>query len=95
MRCRGRNAALADDSGIAGSTTRHVFPFPIARWLAHEAPEDAEIDWRNFEDPALLDGVVGALLVGAEREAFDSGEFATREFIAMARRRTPTPTCNG
>ena len=33
--------ALADDSGIAGSTTRHVYPFPIARWLAHEAQEDA------------------------------------------------------
>jgi len=77
--------ALADDSGIAGSTTRNVYPFPIARWLAHEAQEDAEIDWRNFEDPALLDGVVGALLAGAEREAFDSGEYGTREFIAMAR----------
>jgi hypothetical protein len=77
--------ALADDSGMAGSTTRHVFPFPVARWLAHEAMEDAEIDWRNFEDPALLDGVVGALLTGAEREAFDSGEYGTREFIALAR----------
>ena len=77
--------ALADDSGIAGSTTRHVYPFPIARWLAHEAQEDAEIDWRNVDDPALLDSMVGALLAGSEREAFDSGEFGTREFVEMAR----------
>jgi hypothetical protein len=77
--------ALADDSGIAGSTTRHVYPYPIARWIAHEAQDDAEIDWRNVDDPGLLDGMVGALLASSEREAFDSGEFDTREFIEMAR----------
>jgi hypothetical protein len=76
---------LADDSGIAGSVTRHVFPFPVARWLAHRFPAEVEIDWRNLEDPAHLDAVIGALLVGAEKETFDSGDYATREFLRIAR----------
>ena len=76
----------ADDSGIAGSTTRHVYPLAVARWLAREAPGDAEVDWRNLDDPACLDPVVSALATGAEGEAFDGGDFATREWIALARR---------
>lgn len=76
----------ADDSGIAGSTTRHVYPLPVAHWLAREAPGDAEIDWRNLDDPACLDPVVSALAASAEGEAFDGGDFATREWIALARR---------
>ena len=51
----------ADDSGIAGSVTRHVYPYPLARWLAHGVRR-SEIDWRNVDDPSLLDGFVGALL---------------------------------
>lgn len=76
----------ADDSGIAGSTTRHVFPFAVAHWLAREAPGDAEVDWRNLDDPACLDPFVSALAAGAEGEAFDGGDFGTREWIALARR---------
>ena len=75
--------ARADDSGIAGSVTRHVYPYPLARWLAHTY--EVEIDWRNVDDPSLLDGIVGALLAPAERESFESGEYGTREFIALAR----------
>ena len=76
----------AEDSGVAGSTTRHVLPFAIVQWLARSVPGDLEIDWRNFADPALLDGFVGLLLGDAEREAFDGGEFATRTWIRLARR---------
>ena len=75
-----------DDSGIAESTTRHVFPCPVARWIAHAAPADAEIDWRNVDDPAVLDALVRPLLTASEREAFDSGEFATREWLRRVRR---------
>lgn len=73
----------ANDSGIAGSVTRHVYPYPVARWLA--AANHVEIDWRNFDDPQALDGIVGALISPAEREAFDSGEYGTREFIELAK----------
>ena len=76
----------AEDSGIAASTTRHVFPYSIVQWLARTARDDLEIDWRNFDDPSRLDGFVGLLLTDAEREAFDSGEFTTRQWIRLARR---------
>jgi hypothetical protein len=65
----------AEDSGIAASITRHVFPYSIVAWLARSARGDLEIDWRNFDEPSRLDGFVGLLLRDAEREAFDSGEF--------------------
>ena len=76
----------AEDSGIAASTTRHVFPYAVVQWLARSARGDLEIDWRNFDEPSQLDGFVGLLLRDAEREAFDSGEFTTREWIRLARR---------
>ena len=57
--------SLADDSGIAGSTTRHVYPFPLARWLAHAFPRETEIDWRNVEEPAVLDPAIRPLLADA------------------------------
>ncbi len=81
-----REQARADDSGMAGSVTRHVFPYPVARWLSRTVPVDAEVDWRNVDDPACLDTVVGLLLGDAEREGFESGEFATRDWIRLARR---------
>ena len=77
----------ADDSGIAGSITRHVYPFPLARLLA--ATESADVDWRNVADEATLDAVVSPLLAPAAREAFDSGDYGTREFVRLAR---PTDT---
>lgn len=75
--------ARADDSGIAGSITRHVYPFPLARVLA--TTENADVDWGNVEDEAALDDVVRPLLAPAAREAFDSGEYGTREFVRLAR----------
>src|SRR5262249_4505278 len=78
-----RERAQADDTGTAGSVTRHVFPFPVARWLAKT--ENAEIDWRYVEDESALDAVMRASLAPAAREAFDSGDYTTREFAAWAR----------
>ena len=78
--------ARADDTGMAGSTTRHVFPYPLAQWLTRMAPSDIEVDWRGFDDPSRLDTLVGLLLCAAEREGFESGEFATRDWIRLARR---------
>ncbi len=73
-----------DDSGIACSTTHHIYPFPVARWLARR--EEVEIDWRNVAD-TTLDAVVRTALTVAETEAFDSGEYGTREFVDLARPR--------
>jgi hypothetical protein len=60
-----------------------VYPFPVARLLGRE--EKAEIDWREVEDETSLDDVVRPLLASAAREAFDSGEYGTREFGTLAR----------
>lgn len=76
----------ADDSGMAGSTTRHVFPYPIARWLARVAPGAVEIAWRDVAEAARLDPFLALTLGDAERESFDSGEFGTRAWIRAARR---------
>lgn len=74
-----------DDSGVAGSITRHVYPFPLARWLARTMPGDVEVDWRGFAEPWRLDGFVGLLLRDPERESFDTGEFPTRDWVRLAR----------
>ncbi len=79
---------LADDSGIAGSTTRHSYPFPVARLIART--EAAEIDWAQVEDEASLDVVASRRLAPAARESFESGEYGTREFVALARPATAT-----
>ena len=78
-----RERQRGDDSGIAGSVTRHVLPFAVARSLAPS--QQAEIDWRNVADETDLDAVVRPLLAPAAAEAFDSGEYGTREFVALAR----------
>ena len=74
---------LGNDTGIAGSVTRHVYPFPIARWLART--EDLAIDWGGVGDETALDNVVRLNLVPAAAEAFDDGEYGTREFVGLAR----------
>jgi len=78
--------ATLDDSGIVGSKTRHVFPFPVVRWLARNAANEVEFDWRNYADSSRLDLPLRAFARIAERDGFDSGEYATREWIAIARR---------
>jgi len=78
-----RERLRGDDTGIAGSVTRHVLPFAVARSLAQA--QQAEIDWRNVAAETDLDAVVRPLLAPAAAEAFDSGEYGTREFVALAR----------
>ncbi|MGD9800391.1 MAG: hypothetical protein AB7F91_02660 [Parvularculaceae bacterium] len=73
------------DTGIAGTVTRHVFPFPMARWLTRRATGAAEIDWRRYDNPAQMDRALSAVLRPAELEAAESGEISTREVFRTAR----------
>ena len=67
--------------------------FPLRARCA--TAENAEVDWRNVEDEAALDDVVRPLLAPAAREAFDSGEYGTREFVAACAAPGHRPTCGG
>ncbi|NOX83343.1 MAG: hypothetical protein GXP06_10220 [Alphaproteobacteria bacterium] len=79
--------ATLDDSGAVGSTSRYVFPFPIVQWLVRRAAGEVEIDWRNYDNSTRLDLPLRAFARVAERDGFDSGEYSTREWVAIARRR--------
>lgn len=73
------------DSGVAGSVTRHVFPLPLAQWLVRRAPGEADIDWRHYADPTLLDGALFSVLRPVEREAAESGALSTRALFKAVR----------
>ncbi len=76
-----------EDSGAVGSTSRYVFPFPIAQWLVRRAAGEVEIDWRNYDNCSRLDLPLRAFARITERDGFDSGEYTTREWVDIARRR--------
>ncbi len=73
-----------DDSGVAGTTTRHAFAFGTVQWMVNGG-EDADIDWAAFDAPERLDPLLRLTLTQAEADAFDSGEISTREWMALAR----------
>ncbi|MEO7962609.1 MAG: hypothetical protein ABIT38_01735 [Gemmatimonadaceae bacterium] len=73
-----------DDTGIAGTTSRHTFAFGIAQWLVAEG-EDAELDWRRIEAPERLDPLLRLTLTQSEADAFDSGGLSTHEWMTLAR----------
>lgn len=90
-RMEGRVRALAatqrrrlDDTGMAGTTTHHTFAFGMAQWMV-DRHEDVDIEWNAFDIPERLDPLLRLTLTQAEADAFDSGEFSTREWMAMAR----------
>jgi hypothetical protein len=77
--------APADDSGMDGTTSRHTFEHPIARWLARKFPHDVEIDWKHVDDSARLDALIHPVVQHAELDAFESDELPTATWIANAR----------
>jgi hypothetical protein len=72
-----------DDSGIAGTVTTHAFLYDTARWLVQQR-ECVTIDWRAVTEPEQLDLLLQQKLFSIEVEAFDSGEFSTEEWVALA-----------
>lgn len=75
-----------DDTGLAGTKSRHVFAYPIVQWLARRAPGEADIDWSDYQDPTQLDLALRSILRISELDGFDSGHFSTREWLKLARR---------
>lgn len=83
---RAGQRAKLDDSGIAGSVSRHTYPYGVAAWLVSRHPGEARIDWENApaEDP--FDQFARPLLIQMEGDAFDSGELDARRWIRLGSR---------
>ncbi len=79
-----REAILLDDTGVAGSTTRHIQSYPIVQWLAARAKGEASLDWRHYDHPSRLDDVLRIILLPSEREAFENRELSTQDWIERA-----------
>ena len=75
----------ADDSGMDGTTSRHTFEHPIARWLARKFPHDVEIDWKHLDDSSRLDALIHPVVQVAELDAFESEALPTAAWMAEAR----------
>ena len=74
----------AAGSGIAGTMSRPPLAWPVAQaWIPQE---DIDIDWADLADASAFDALVGQLLGAVERESYESGDYTTRAWIALASR---------
>jgi hypothetical protein len=74
-----------DDSGMAGTTTRHVYPYAAAQWFARLQAQTAEIDWKQFESPSALAPLMQPLLDPLEDEHTNFDAAGLRDWVARAK----------
>ncbi|HTS21204.1 MAG TPA: hypothetical protein VMN79_05265 [Casimicrobiaceae bacterium] len=76
--------ARLDDSGMAGTVTRHVYCASAARWLAQRFGASVEVDW-----PALSGEAIATLLAPTlhplERDLLEFNRRTTRRWLERAR----------
>jgi len=84
-----RERALLDDSGMAGTTTRHVYGHAAARWLAAHHAHDVGIDWKRFAAPAALAPMLQPLLDPMEDENTEFDDSGVRDWLRRARGTAP------
>lgn len=80
---RPSEAAALDDSGIAGSTTTTTIPFEFACWLRRHG-QRADFVVPDEATAGKLDPLVRLTMFPAECDAFDSGEYSSREWLRLA-----------
>ena len=80
-----RQRALLDDSGMAATTTRHVYAAAAARWVQRRFPGSVDIDWTADNAAAAVAALVSPLLDPMEAEAVDLTLAGLREWLARAR----------
>src|SRR5437763_7161945 len=56
------------DAGVADATPDYPFAFPMARWLAHRLPRDAEVAWGRLGAGARRDEPLSPLASRAQRD---------------------------
>ncbi|MFN8582816.1 MAG: hypothetical protein U0163_17805 [Gemmatimonadaceae bacterium] len=76
--------SVLDDSGTAGTVSRHTFPLAITRWLVSSASAEIDIDWAAIDDTTNLDALLRTFLSRAEEDAFDGGDISTRAWMRTA-----------
>lgn len=84
-----RERARLDDSGTAGTVTRHVYGHAAARWLATRFSHDVGIDWKNFAAPAALAPLLQPLLDPMEDENTEFDDAGVRDWLRRARGGSP------
>lgn len=79
-------ARRLDDSGIAGTTLRYPFGFPMARWLATRFPSDVDVAWETFTEDERLQEALPLLLDRAEEDGLsDEGGLGWRRWLRVAK----------
>ena len=70
-----------EDSGLAGTTSRHTFEAPIAAWLVARFGSAADINWRGVADPNLIQDLLNLVAARAEQEGLDADSLTTRQWV--------------
>lgn len=83
-----RQARQLNDSGIAGTVSRHTFMFGVARWLVRHG-EVAVPDWQHDGDVERLEPLIRLSMLPAELDAFDDSGLSTRAWLQLASARLP------
>ena len=73
------------DSGIAGTTLRYPFGFPMARWLARRFPRHVDVEWKGFTASDRLREALGLLVHPMEEEAFSEFGLDWRHWLQLAK----------
>jgi hypothetical protein len=77
--------ALLDDSGAAGSCTRHHYAAAAARWMARRPAGAVDIEWKADHSADALAPLVTTLLDPMEAEVIDLSATGIRAWLAQAR----------
>ncbi len=72
-------------TGIIGTTTTYGFDYPIARWLAEKAGDNAAMAWDELEDEGPLLRLLPFLAGPAEDAGIDDPDVGVREYVDAAR----------
>jgi hypothetical protein len=73
-----------EDSGLAGTTSRHTFEAPIAAWLVKRFGADVVIDWSRLADPNSVQELLSLVALRAEQDGLDGDTLSTRRWLERA-----------
>jgi len=77
--------AKLGDSAIAGTSSRHTFEAPIARWLSEKFPRDADIDWSAVSNARGLEFLMALVVLRPEQDGLENSGLSAREWLRRAK----------